>query len=249
MGTPAESVQGLKERYAVKFRGVFENEVPAHRVSVSGFRLDRHEVTKARFARFVAAMPEWRKTSLRAALHNGHYLEDWNDDRYPEGQGAHPVSFVTWHAAQAYCRWSGGRLPSEAEWEYAARGGGGAEFPWGDSPPSPEKANYSSSGLGHPVAVGSYPPNSRGLFDMAGNVWEFLLDAWEERYAEGSQMDPIAGGAVPDEELLAVKGRRTVRGGSYGASIVNLRTRWRDSHEVTNAVDFVGFRCAYPATK
>jgi hypothetical protein len=82
---------------------------------------------------------------------------------------------------------------------------------------------------------------------MAGNVWEFVVDAWEERYADGSQTDPIAGGAVPDEELLAVKGRRALRGGSYAASVVNLRTRWRDSHEVTNAVDFVGFRCAYPA--
>jgi len=249
MGIPSGAVADLRARYALRFPGSFENEVPAHRVTLGDFELDRHEVTKAQFAFFVAERPEWRKERLPAASHNGRYLEDWTDGRHPGGQGANPVVFVTWQAAQAYCRWAGGRLPTEAEWEFAARGGGDAEFPWGDSPPSPDRANYGASGHGRPVTVGSYPPNRLGLFDMAGNVWELVLDAWQDRYTESSQPDPVAGGPVTDEELVRVKGRRVLRGGSFGASVVNLRTRWRDSHETANAAAFVGFRCAYPVSR
>jgi formylglycine-generating enzyme required for sulfatase activity len=249
MGTPANAISELKARYSADFPEAFENELPAHRVSLSDFRLDRHEVTKAQFAAFIAARPEWHRQNLSAALHNGHYLEDWVSGRYPKGQDAYPVVFVTWHAAQSYCRWMGGRLPTESEWEYAARGGGNVEFPWGDELPTPKMTNYSGSGFARAVPVAQYPPNAFGLFDMAGNVWELLLDEWKERYPPGSQVDPIAGGAVPDDRLLAVRGRRVLRGGSFGAATINLRTRWRDSHIVTNAVDFVGFRCAYPSTK
>jgi formylglycine-generating enzyme required for sulfatase activity len=148
MGTPANAISELKARYSAEFPEAFENELPAHRVSLSDFRLDRHEVTKAQFATFIAARPEWRKQNLSTARHNGYYLEDWLSGQYPKGQDAYPVVFVTWHAAQAYCRWTGGRLPTESEWEYAARGGGNAEFPWGDSLPTPKIANYSGSGLG-----------------------------------------------------------------------------------------------------
>ena len=248
MGTPAGAVAGLRARYSVRFPGAFESEVPAHRVTLDDFRLDRQEVTKAQFARFLADRPEWRRGQISADLHNGHYLEDWTGE--PSGErGAGPVVFVTWHAAQAYCRWAGGRLPTEAEWEYAARGGGDLEFPWGDSPASPAKANYGAAGHGRPLAVGSYSPNALGLFDMAGNVWEFILDAWEDHYPEASQVNPVAGGPVADEDLRAIRGRRVLRGGSYAGSVVNLRTRWRDSHDVANAVAFVGFRCAYAVAR
>ncbi len=249
MGTASESIPELKDRYTIRFPGVFENEAPAHPVTISDFRMDRYEVTKAQFASFLNARPEWRKEDLPIGLHNGHYLEDWTNGRYHDGEGTYPVVFVTWQAAQVYCRWAGGRLPTEAEWEYAARGGGDAEFPWGDSPPAREKVNYGSSGHGGPVAVGTYPPNPFGLFDMAGNVWELLLDAWVDHYPDVPETNPIAGGAVADEGLLAIQDRRVLRGGSFGASIVNLRTRWRDSHVVTNAVAFVGFRCVYRSTE
>ena len=73
-----------------------------------------------------------------------------------------------------------------------------------------------------------------------------MLDEWIDHYPAEVQVDPIAGGPVADEEIRQVEGRRAVRGASYGGSVVNLRTRWRDSHVVTNAVEFVGFRCAYP---
>jgi formylglycine-generating enzyme required for sulfatase activity len=243
MGTAASQVDELKQRYGVTFPQAFANEVQAHTVTVSSFRLDAHEVTNARFADFVRANPQWGKDELPAERHNGAYLSDWVGGSAAPGREDRPVAFVTWHAAQAFCSWAGGRLPTEAEWEYAARSGGDAEFPWGDALPDPGRANYGASGIDDTTPVGSYPANSIGLHDLAGNVWEFLLDAWEPSFAADAIVDPIAGGPVAD--YLEVEGRRAVRGGSYGGAVVNLRTRWRDSHVVTNAVAFVGFRCAY----
>jgi formylglycine-generating enzyme len=247
MGTPEPTIVELRTRFGVSFPGSFENEIPAHEIAISGFRIDRYEVTNARYAAFVAARPEWGPGQLPAHLHNGHYLDHWDSGAYPEEKGDHPVVFVTWHAAQAFCRWQGGRLPTEAEWEYAARGGGGdkSEFPWGNELPSPERANYGASGLQGTAPVGSYPPNSVGLHDMAGNVWEWLLDAWEPVYSSEARADPVIGGHVSDDAIRDVGGRRAIRGGSYGGAVVNLRTRWRDSHEATNATDAVGFRCVY----
>ncbi len=246
MGTDPADVPELKARYQIDFPGVFENEAPAHQVTVSDFRLDRHEVSYERFAEFLAAHPEWRRDHIAPELHNGDYLGDWTDGRPPAGKSDHPIVFITWHSAQAFCRWAGGRLPTEAEWEFAARAGDDREFPWGDEPPSPERANYYRNGLQATTPVGSFPANELGLHDLAGNVWEFLLDAWVESYPDGPRTDPVAGGPVADDPILEVEGRRAVRGASYGGSVVNLRTRWRDSHVVTNAVAFVGFRCAYP---
>jgi formylglycine-generating enzyme required for sulfatase activity len=242
MGTPAAAIPELKQRYAVSFRGVFEDEVPAREVSVGDFRMDRDEVTNERFLRFVAARPEWSRERLDPAMHNGHYLELLRNGQSPPGKETHPVVFVTWHAALAYCRWAGGRLPREAEWEYAARAGGTSEFPWGDEPPTPDRANYAASGVGDTRPVGSYASNLLGLRDMAGNVWELALDAWGPA---GPGPRDIPAGSSPDD-LRVVTGRRALRGGSYGGAPVNLRTRWRDSHEVRNAVAFVGFRCVYP---
>ena len=248
MGTAAADVVELKRRYGVSFPGVFEEEVPAHTVTVTGFRIDRHEVTNALFAWFVMGHPEWSRAQMPLSLHNGRYLEHWTGGGIPPGKADHPVTFVTWHAAQAFCLAAGGRLPTEAEWEYAARAGSDREFPWGDELPSAGRANYSAARLNDTSPVGSYAANALGLYDMAGNVWEFALDEWRPGYSTESQADPIAGGAVPGDPRT-VQGRRVLRGASFAGGVVNLRTRWRDSHEVTNAVGFVGFRCAYPIAR
>jgi formylglycine-generating enzyme required for sulfatase activity len=117
----------------------------------------------------------------------------------------------------------------------------------GNRPPSADKANYGESGRGGTSPVGSYAPNRLGLYDVAGNVWELVLDEWQPAYIDRAQTNPMAGGVVGDDKLRSVAGRRVLRGGSYDGGVVNLRTRWRDSHEVTNAKAFVGFRCAYSA--
>lgn len=247
MGTSRGDIPALKARYELDFPAIFENEVPIHETTISDFRIDQYEVTNARFAEFLAANPGWRREQLAGIKHNGRYLDHWLNGRYAEEMVARPVVFVTWSAAQAYCDWRGGRLPTEAEWEYVARAGDSREFPWGDEPPSPERANYWASNTGEAIDVGTYPPNDFGVYDLAGNVWEFLYDSWEPRYRNDPQIDPVAGGILSDEEETNVSGRRAVRGASFGGSVVNLRTRWRDSHVVTNAIEFVGFRCAYPA--
>jgi len=88
--------------------------------------------------------------------------------------------------------------------------------------------------------------NDLGVYDLAGKVWEFLYDAWEPVYPGGPQSDPIIGGLLTPQQEVNVSGRRAVRGASFGGSVINIRTRWRDSHVATNAIEFVGFRCAYP---
>ncbi len=96
-------------------------------------------------------------------------------------------------------------------------------------------------GVGWPGVFENETP-ARGI-----TVWEFLYDAWEPNYPTGDAIDPVAGGWLDDDSENLLEGRRAVRGASFGGAVVNLRTRWRDSHLVGNAVGFVGFRCAYPA--
>jgi len=144
-------------------------------------------------------------------------------DRYEAaGKDEHPLVNVTWQEASDYCRARGGRLPTEAEWEYAARGGLLRKlFPWGDEPADPMRANYIVSGLKTTTPVGSYPPNGYGLYDMSGNVWEWTADQWD------------------------ASSRYVIRGGSFGGAPVNLRAGYRDSHRADDRREFVGFRCAY----
>ncbi len=162
----------------------------------------------------------------------------------------HPVTNVTWYDAAAYCQWLGSRLPTEAEWEYAARGGGNAMFPWGDATADPSRANYSVSGFGTTTAIGTYPPNGYGLYDMAGNVWQFMADEWAP-YSTKTPAKPKQGKKMeifPEEfEFLSVTTRRVIRGGSWGGAPVNLWVEYRDSHPPDGAQPFVGFRCAKSA--
>lgn len=246
MGTDPAAIPALRTHYGVHFRGSFENEVPEQMVTVSPFQLDCFLVTNAQFADFVTARPEWSPAQIAPSQHNGEYLAHWNNGHYSQALADHPVVFVTWHAAQAFCRWAGGRLPSEAEWEFAARASDTREFPWGDELPSPAWANYGASEAQTTTPVGSYPPNPFGLHDLAGNVWEWILDEWEPAYRGKPAIDPIVGEPVADEAIHTITGRRVIRGGSFAGSVINLRTRWRDSHVVTHAAAFVGFRCAYP---
>ena len=212
LGTAAAAIDGLKRDYGISRPGAFETEVPARRITLGDFRLDRHEVTNRRFAAFLADNPAWRPDRLAPELHNGDYPAGWRGDGFPAEKAEHPVVNVTWHAAAALCEWSGGRLPTEAEWEYAARCGDDREFPWGDELPNPELANYGASGHGTTVAAGSYPPNDCGLQDLAGSVWEFLYDAWEPSHAAKTPTDPCVGCPLTHRERLAGERRRRARG-------------------------------------
>jgi formylglycine-generating enzyme required for sulfatase activity len=244
MGTAREDLPPLMVKFNVRRAELFEEELPKHTVRLSPFFMHKFEVTNAEFAKFVRKHPEWSRDRLPAEMQNGKYLSDWAGDKPPKGKENFPVVFVTWHAAVAFCNEQGKRLPTEAEWELAARGGlKDKPFPWGDELPDKSRANYVASGNGATGKVGSYPPNGYGLFDIVGNVWEFLADEWGKYPTDGAlQIDPIAGGRV--EDFMKVTTRRSLRGGSFGGGVVNLRVAYRDSHVPTNAVEHVGFRCA-----
>jgi formylglycine-generating enzyme len=248
MGTDAASISTLQQLFGIKRAELFTSEVPRHMVTIDSFYLDRYEVTNAEFRKFLRRNPGWRRASIHARYHNGNYLKSWKGSDYPEGKAKHPVMNVSWYAAVAYCQWLGKRLPTEAEWEYAARGGlMDKTFPWGDEPADKRRANYSDSGLGETTAAGSYPANGYGLFDMAGNVWEYMADEWGA-YPSAPQVNPVAGGNLfSDDSFLAVTTRRVIRGGSWGGAPLNLRVTYRDSHPPEGARDFVGFRCARSA--
>ncbi len=236
MGTDSTEIPRLQEKFGVKRSELFAEEAPRHKVTVASFYLDRTEVTNAQFKLFVDENPEWRKDRIAAAYHNGKYLQTWAGNSFPPGQENYPVAFVSWYAASAFCQAQGKRLPNEAEWEYAARGGlEEKSFPWGDDMPDKTRANYGASGLNAATAVGSYIANGYSLHDMAGNVWEYLADEWQKYPATAG--DNTA-------NFLQVKTRRALRGGSFGGSAVNLRVVYRDSHAPENAVEHVGFRCA-----
>jgi formylglycine-generating enzyme required for sulfatase activity len=219
-------------------------EKPQHLVKIGKpFLLSRYEVTFEEYDRFVYA------TGKRPPSDSGFGAGMTEDHKKRL-----PVITVSWEDAQAYARWlseatgKSFRLPTEAEWEYAARGGlVGKQFPWGDEAPSPKRANYAESGLGAATTVGRYPANGYGLYDMAGNVWEYCLDEWKP-YSDGPQENPVAGGMLPAEDAFrTVTTRRVIRGGSWGGAPVNLRAAYRDSHPPAGAGPHVGFRCVRPA--
>lgn len=188
-------------------------ERPAHRVQVARFRIDRTEVTERQYAACVAA---GSCTAPRPAID-------------PERHPLRPVTGVTWYQARAFCAWSGKRLPTEKEWELAARGTDGRIYPWGDSPPTCERAHTSSCGE-TPADVGGRPAGASpfGVLDMAGNVDEWV----EDRYAAY----PGAPGASGPSK------QRVVRGGAYDAW--HVRSTARSALEPDYRGALVGFRCA-----
>jgi formylglycine-generating enzyme required for sulfatase activity len=182
-----------------------DNEQPQHRVHVSEFYIGKYPVTNAQYAAFVEATKR-------------EVPEHWKRGRIPSGKKPHPVVNVSWRDAVAFCGWlgqetgQGFRLPTEAEWEKAARGTDGRIYPWGDGPPTAELCNFDGN-VDDTTPVGRYSPQGDspcGCADMAGNVWE-----WTQSLYRGYPYDPVDG-----REDLEAEGRRVVRGGSFGS-------RWR----------------------
>ena len=222
------------------------NERPVHTVYLDAFYMDTHEVTNAQYKAFIDENPEWQKENIPPAFHDGVYLRLWDGNTYPEGKANHPVIYVSWYAAMAYAEWAGKRLPTEAEWEKAARGGlTGKLYPWGDTY-DPTLANY---GRYHnqPIAVGQYPPNGYGLYDMAGNVSEWCLDEYDpDFYAQSPRENPFSHG-TPEEVIRNFKvvkeKNRILRGGCWSDNGLFLRVAYRDWGPQNYTSVFRGFRC------
>ena len=222
------------------------NEQPVHTVSIDAFYIDKYEVTNAQYKQFVDANPQWQRDRIDKALHDGSYLALWNGNDYPNGRANYPVVYVSWYAAVAYAQWAGKRLPTEAEWEYAARGGlSGKKYPWGNDLDS-SKANYNYN-AGDTTPVGNYLPNGYGLYDMAGNVWEWCLDEYNaDFYAHSPRENPLSGAITVDwvmNNFTDVKTNRVLRSGSWLSYPAALPVSFRSGDTPTNANDVVGLRC------
>lgn len=207
---------------------------PVHRVRLAAFGIDAYEVTNGEYARFVAS-----PASGAAAPYH------WGGPTPPPGKARHPVYNVTWTEATKYCASRGGRLPTEAEWEYAARGGvADLDYPWGndytDTTPggAATKRAHSGSSTG-PVAVGSFAPNAFGLYDVSGNVWEWTADWYDLNYYAESPVDNPTGPAT---------GRyKVIRGGSWADGETRLGTvYYRNFTAPDTAQPTIGFRCVSP---
>lgn len=230
---------------------VAENEQPLHTLFLHAFYLDKYEVTNAQYKKFVDANPSFSKENFPIAFHDGNYLDHWEDGTYPTDKGAYPVTHVSWYAAVAYARWVGKRLPTEAEWEKAARSGfPGTRYTWGNAV-KPEAGNYAGAAT-QPTPVGRFLPNRYGIYDLAGNVREWCLDEYDATfYGVSPRENPIAGAETIADVLASyftdVKSPRVLRGGSWRSSADELRVAARPGQflPTTTAPD-TGFRCVRP---
>ena len=229
------------------------DEQPVHTVYVDAFYMDKYTVTNAAYKRFVDANPEWQKGRIDARFHDGPYLALWNGDTYPVGKADHPVTYVSWYAAMAYSAWAGKRLPTETEWEKAARGGlVGKKYPWGDEGDSTLATVQYWQLPPTTTPVGSYPPNAYGLYDMVGNVWEWCLDGYAaDFYANSAGRNPIAGGESLEtlvSQALRVESVRVLRGGGWPEDPRIPRVSVRDKAAPARALSLAGFRCVRNAS-
>ena len=215
----------------------YPDEAPVHEVKLSAFEIGRYPVTVGEYERFMGENGYQREELWAAggfAERDG--LDDWEDQqRHP----TRPVVRVNWYEAAAYCAWAGGRLPTEAEWERAARGKDGHKYPWGGEPPDLTRANF-DSGEGAPntpTPVGLFPlgRTPEGIQDMAGNVWEWCADWFRARYYVSSPKSNPKGPAKGDS--------RVRRGGSWcDDGPTNLRCSSRDRYLPDDRDSDLGFR-------
>jgi len=199
-----------------------------HKVTLNAFWIDRTEVTKELYQRCVAV-----KKCAGVGL-------------YDVGEQDQPVVGVRWLDAASYCAWVDRRLPTEAEWEKAARGTDGRKYPWGGELPDCHKLNYNACGIGHPVSVGSYTgfPSPYGVFDMAGNVWEWTSSLWGTNFLRPDFGYPYRSTDGRENSAAPNSTWRVFRGGSYDdqEKFVRVTVRFRLEPDASNLT--LGFRCA-----
>ena len=247
-------------------QGLRRDQRPVHTVFLDSFYVDAYEVTNAQFRKFLAANSRWRKGKIDRQYHDGNYLKYWRGMNYPAGQADSPVVYVSWYAATAYARWAGKTLPTEAQWEKAARGRlTGKQYPWGDTIKH-YRANYLGIGQDASISklrpgqqihrvkttgdpwedtspIGSFEPNGYGLYDMAGNVWEWCADAYQfDFYTRSPRRNPannVPMGPIQVTNYLY----RVIRGGGWNSRPMDLGVAVRSRSRPSSTSAVVGFRC------
>lgn len=217
-----------------KDRAAGPQEQPQRRVYLDAFQIDRYEVSNVDYLRFVLAT-------------GADWPQFWREAPFPERMALHPVINVSWREADAYCRWAGKRLPTEAEWEKAARGHDGRIFPWGDEP-----AGWIKSNIAHPGSKRGfkYPPLANvdrydrgaspyGVYQMAGNVSEWVADWFHPDYYKGGATRNPAGPGTGQDKVF--------RGGSWNEDPEVARSAGRNSGAPDHRSYLIGFRCAKDA--
>lgn len=201
-----------------------DDEAPSQQIDLPAFEIDIFEVTNVDFQQFVEATGYVTEAEKRGS-------SGWR--AYTEGKDRHPVVKASWNDAVAFCEWAGKRLPTEAEWEKAARGADGRAYPWGNDWDS-AKVNGKDYGLRGTAVVGSFGAGASpyGVQDMAGNVWEWTA-GWYKAYPGSTYQDPFYGERF-----------RALRGGGWFEAKENLRTTNRSANVPEAANDDIGFRCA-----
>ena len=223
MGTPLSNRDGGRDEY------------PQRLISLDAFYMDVYEVTNGRYLTFITATghrfpenPRDKKLSL------------WKESTVPDVFKDHPVVNVDWDDATAYCAWAGKRLPTEAEWERAARGTNGRRFPWGDVEPTRVLANYLNQWRGGAALepVGSHPLGAsvEGVHDLEGNVWEWIADWYDSHYYK---VGPTRNPRGPSDGT-----RRVIRGSGWESEAPLLRSAHRLNSDPKNRNHTLGFRCA-----
>lgn len=226
-------------------------EKPQHRVDLPGFWIDRTEVTNAQYRRFVEAggyyqLDYWTDAGWAwKELWKVVQPRCWSNDRY--NQPEQPVACVSWYEADAYARWAGGMLPSEAEWEKAARGTDGRLYPWGNQEPDAQRANFHRN-VGRPSPVGNYLKGASpyGVLDVAGNLWEWTRSLWGKGLSEPDFAYPYTPSNGREDPNAPVDVLRVLRGGSWHDDTGWLRSAYRYYSDPRYPDVTVGFRVMIP---
>lgn len=248
-----------------------ENEIPQHKVYLNAYFIDKYPVTNAQYKKFIESGGYMQKTFWSddgwQYIVQAKPLENNELDGAFHDQADCPVVNISWYEAEAFASWAGKRLPTEAEWEKAARGTDGRIYPWGNEFDK-TRLNCAEAKIEKPTAVTKYPQGQSiyGCFDMAGNVWEWTADWYDSQYyrytsdknPQGPTMaekNPYFGrpeevgisiyDLKPSPTSKALSGCKVLRGGSWnGSGIVHIRCSNRDYDEPTYKNDTIGFRCA-----